>query len=124
MSRLLLAADDVWVHNDVLAAITDPGTAVDVVSDPKEVVERLQSGLYDLLIVDLQIGAMGGMAVTRAVKDAISRGEITSLAVLMLLDRRVDVFLARRAGAEGWVVKPFTAHELRRVIDSLVGAGV
>jgi AmiR/NasT family two-component response regulator len=31
----------------------------------------------------------------------------------MLLDREADGFLAKRAGADAWVVKPFQAHQLR-----------
>ena len=34
--------------------------------------------------------------------------------VLLLLDRWADVFLARRAGAEAWLIKPLDSFRLRR----------
>ena len=38
----------------------------------------------------------------------------------MLLDRRPDVFLARRSGAEGWLVKPLDPIRLRRATAALL----
>jgi DNA-binding NarL/FixJ family response regulator len=41
----------------------------------------------------------------------------------MLLDRRPDVFLAKRSGAEGWLVKPLDPLRLRRATAALLGGG-
>ena len=41
----------------------------------------------------------------------------------MLLDRRADVFLARRSGAEGWVVKPLDPIRLGRAVQTLLDGG-
>jgi hypothetical protein len=41
----------------------------------------------------------------------------------MLLDRAADMHLARRSGAEGWLVKPLDALRLRRAADALVAGG-
>ena len=41
----------------------------------------------------------------------------------MLLDRRPDVFLARRSGAEGWLVKPLDPIRLRRAVTALLDGG-
>jgi hypothetical protein len=38
----------------------------------------------------------------------------------MLLDRRPDVFLAKRSGAEGWVVKPLDPIRLRKATTALI----
>jgi len=43
--------------------------------------------------------------------------------VLMLLDRRADVHLARRSAADGWLVKPLDALRLRRAADAIVAGG-
>jgi hypothetical protein len=40
--------------------------------------------------------------------------------VLILLDRRPDVFLARRSGAEGWLVKPLDPIRLRKAAYELL----
>ncbi len=41
----------------------------------------------------------------------------------MLLDRRPDVHLARRSGAEGWLVKPLDPLRLRRAIREILDGG-
>ena len=43
--------------------------------------------------------------------------------VLLLLDRRADVLLARRSGAEGFVIKPLDPLRLRRAVDALLNGG-
>ena len=41
----------------------------------------------------------------------------------MLLDRVADLFLARRAGAEGWLIKPLDSLRLRRAATTIMGGG-
>ena len=59
---------------------------------------------------------MGGMAVSRALREAEFAGEIPATTVVLLLDRTADEFLAGRAAADAWVVKPFTPQQLRAAI--------
>ena len=77
---------------------------------------EVAESLPDLVVVDLQMGNMGGMAVCLELRLEASYGKLDHVPVLMLLDRRPDVFLARRSGAEGWVVKPLDPIRLRRAI--------
>lgn len=113
MATVIVVADDAWVENDVRAALTDPGTVISSVSDPRQAVAAAASARADLAVVDLQVGSMGGMAVVRALRSAMANEEIQHLRTMMLLDRSADRFLARRAGADVSVIKPFSAQELR-----------
>ena len=74
----------------------------------------------DLVVVDLQMGNMGGMAVCLELRLQESYDDLPHIPVLMLLDRRPDVHLARRSGAEGWLVKPLDPLRLRRAIRALI----
>jgi DNA-binding response OmpR family regulator len=121
MPSLLLVADAEWVRNDVKAAVTDPTTSVDAIDDPKAATERAAERHYDVIVVDMQVGSMGGMAITRLLHDAMATEAIERTPVVMLLDRKADEFLARRAGANAFLVKPFTSQELRSAL-SAVGA--
>jgi len=38
---------------------------------------------------------------------------------LMLLDRKADVHLARRSGANGWIIKPLDALRLQRAANAV-----
>lgn len=120
MSTILLVADTPWVRNDVEAAIVEPETRIEVVTDPRLAVNAAGRRTASAYLVDMQVGSMGGMAITRSLKEAAYSGSIPDRPVILLLDRSADEFLAKRAGADGWVVKPFTAQELRAVLASSV----
>ena len=114
MSDILVVADETWVLNDVRASLPGPRYTLHEVTDPREVVERMSELAPDAVIVDLQIGSMGGMAVTRAIRNGVSG---SAPPVILLLDRDADAFLAGRSGATAWVRKPFGARDLRTAID-------
>jgi two-component system response regulator MprA len=118
MATVLLIADDDWVRNDVEAALSGPRRAIRTVADPREAVQAAADAEPDAIVIDMQVGSMGGMAVVRACKDAIAAGLIGEAPLVLLLDRSADAFLADRSGADAWVTKPFTAQELRAVIPT------
>ncbi len=117
MPTVLLVADDDWVRNDVEAALSDPTTTVETTDDPRRVVHVAHDLDPDLYVIDMQIGSMGGMAVTRALKDAFGAEIVAERPIVLLLDRSADAFLGKRAGADEWVQKPFSAQDLRAARD-------
>ena len=123
MAHLLLVADDIWVKNDVAAAVTDPGTVLEYIDDPEDAADVLGAQRYDAAVVDMQVGSMGGMALTRLFKDAMAAGDVETTPIILLLDRDADVFLARRAGADAYMVKPFTSQQLRTALAAFDPAG-
>ena len=63
---------------------------------------------------------MGAMAVTMDLRLDHSDGRTPKVPVLMLLDRVADVHLARRSGAQGWLIKPLDSLRLRRAANAIV----
>lgn len=118
--KVLLVADDGWVINDVLTAVTDPGTTLETLAEPRRAAEVAESTRPDIIAVDLQVKNMGGMAIVRLLSDAMDLGRTPRVPVVLLLDRSADTFLARRSGADAFLVKPFTGQDLRETILQLV----
>lgn len=116
MPKVLVVADEAWVRNEVHATLTAPGFELLDHEDSATAAGTAVEEGVDALIVDLQVGSMGGMAVTRSVREATSDGETRGLPVVLLLDRTADGFLARRAGAAAWLTKPFTSHQLEAAL--------
>jgi DNA-binding NarL/FixJ family response regulator len=77
----------------------------------------------DLVITDMQVGNMGGMAICLDLHLEESGGRIPHVPVVILLDRRADVFLARRSASEGWLVKPLDAIRIRRAVRAVLDGG-
>jgi DNA-binding response OmpR family regulator len=82
------------------------------------VVEAAEKHPPEVVIIDMQVGSMGGMAVVRRLREAMAMGQIAPTRLVLLLDRSADRFLAHRAGADVGLLKPFTAQELRGAIYS------
>ena len=123
MPRVLLATDADWIHEDVDAAIAGDDIEVIRVTRGTDVLPAVQAGDPDLVVLDLQIGNMGGMAACMDLRLDESVGKLEHTPVLMLLDRDVDTFLARRAEADGWVIKPIDPIVLRRAALALLAGG-
>src|SRR5207302_7803201 len=117
---ILIASDADWVLNDVMAVVADSGTTLRTVRSGPEVATAVKHRRPDLVIADLQIGSMGGIAVTMDLRLEEGAGRIGHTAVLLLLDRRAGVFLARRSGADGWLIKPLDPIRLRRAVKALL----
>ena len=113
MTTVLLASDADWLIEEVRSALSDPGTEVTVGRAGADVRNAVASQSPELVILDLQIGNMGGMATCMDLQLEIGAGRITDVPILMLLDRSADVYLARQAGAQGWLVKPLDSFRLK-----------
>lgn len=114
MPLALVIADSTWAVNDVLSTLPNGDWEVALLDDPFQAGAWVAELGPDVVIIDLQIKNMGGMAVVRQIKADPAIEEHPRL--VLLLDREADGFLARRAGADAWVVKPFQAHELRQAL--------
>ena len=114
MAKVLLVSDSQWVKNDVKGALALGEWDLEELDDPRQAAQRTIATAVDVVVVDLQIGSMGGMAVVREIRATISEG--VRPRTVLLLDRTADRFLARRAGADAAVKKPFTAQELRAAL--------
>ena len=118
--HILLATDAQWVLDEVVAALGSPETSFTVCSNGRDVTAAVTARTPDLAVLDSQIGSMGGFAVTMDLRLDETGGRLPHIPVLMLLDRGADAQLAKRSGADAWLVKPLNALTLRRTAQSLV----
>ncbi len=119
----LIATDADEVFDEVDAALGDATTAVVRVHTGREVLPAVLEVEPDLVILDLQIGNMGGVAASLALRNEESADRIAPQNVLILLDRVADVFITRRGGADGWLVKPLNPLRLRRAATAVLDGG-
>lgn len=120
VANVLVASDLAPLRREIRNMIEGPDVTVLEATTGPETLAIARGGSIDLVIADLQIGAMGAMAITLDLRNEESYGAHAHVPVLMLLDRRPDVFLARRSGAEGFVVKPLDPIRVRRAVRSLL----
>lgn len=113
MKTILLATDADEVFDEVDAALADASTQIHRVRAGKQVRSAAGELGPDLVILDMQIGNMGGAATCLDLRLEEGAGRLDPQKVLLLLDRADDVFIARRSGADHWISKPLDALKLR-----------
>jgi CheY-like chemotaxis protein len=122
MTTILVAAEAKWVRDQVRSAFVSPGQEVVEVTRGQDVRAKVAELEPDLVVLDLQIGNMGGVAVAIDLRLEESGGRLPHAQILLLLDRRDDVFIARRADVDHTLVKPVDAGVLRRAAAPLLAA--
>ena len=122
MPTVLVASDAPWVRDKVKTALCGPGFEVIGVERGHDVRRVVADQAPDLVVVDLQIANMGGMAVALDLRLEESGGRLPHVPILILLDREADRFLARRSTADAMLVKPIDAGTLRRTVKTLLAA--
>jgi DNA-binding response OmpR family regulator len=120
---VLIATDADWIHAEVDAALADSATNVLRVRTGREVADAVRQQEPGLVVLDLQIGNMGGIATFLYVQQEAEVGRLPQVPVLLLLDRPADVPMARRVGVDGWLIKPLDAFRLRRAAKALREGG-
>ncbi len=117
---MLIATDADWIFADVDAALSDEETRVVRVRRGRDVSAAARQVEPDLIVLDLQIGNMGGIATALNLEQEFDAGTTPEAPILLLLDRPADVPLARRWGVDGWLVKPLDSFRLRRAARALL----
>jgi DNA-binding response OmpR family regulator len=119
---VLLATDADWIYDDVDAALAG---AYDVarVRAGNQVLGAVKQLDPEVVLLDLQIGNMGGVASSLNLRLDERDGRIGPRKILLLLDREADIFLARQSDADGWMIKPLDAFRLRRAVQQVLSTG-
>ena len=121
---VLIASDESWVREEVRSVLSGrEDVVVHEVSSGAEALAAVHHRPPHLVILDMQIGKMGGMATTLELRLDESAGRLPHVPVLLLLDRRADVFLARRSDAEGYLLKPLDPIRVRRAVTAVLDGG-
>lgn len=110
--RILLVED--LEHNRDLARamLTDFGHEVDVAENGAEAVEMVQTGAYDLVLMDIQMPVMDGLTATARIRDLDHpAADVPIIAMTAnVLPHQVKMF--GEAGMNGHAAKPFRKGEL------------
>lgn len=115
-ARVLLVEDDARIRQALGLALADEGCQIVEAVSGEEALARLDSTTVDLVLLDLMLPGMDGLAVCRSLR---SRGDLPIIIVTARSDT-IDVISGLEAGADDYVTKPLVASELAARIRALL----
>jgi len=114
--RILVIEDNRDIARLVQMHLRDASYRVDIVENGAEGLDRARSARYDLIILDLMLPKLDGMELCRRL-----RAEGSNIPILMLTAKtaEVDRVLGLEIGADDYLTKPFSIHELVARVNAL-----
>ncbi|WP_405808689.1 response regulator transcription factor [Streptomyces sp. NBC_00210] len=119
MARILIADDDVDIRDLVAFKLTQSGHEVIAVEDGMAALKAARSQPVDVALLDIRMPGMSGLDVCRELRAA---PETESLPVILITARSQegDVETGFAAGADDYIIKPFSPRELSSRVQAVL----
>jgi two-component system, OmpR family, response regulator MprA len=129
MARVLIVDDDPPLRRMLSRTLAAEGYEVTVAADGGAALAEAERTAPDVIVLDVAMPAVDGLAVARRLRD---KGDPTPILMLTARDAVADRVAGLEAGADDYLVKPFAVEELvarlralaRRTSDALAGVPV
>lgn len=115
--KILLIEDDKLLSESLQMLLTLKGFEVEAVYDGEDGAEYAETGVYDLLIMDVMMPKLNGYQVARQVR---TRRVTTPILMLTAKGETQDRIEGLNAGADYYLTKPFDNQELLACINALL----
>lgn len=108
-TRILVVEDESAIRELIRDSLSLIEIETDGVSDGLEALNRLRRQRYDLVILDVNIPKINGLALLSKIRD---EGSNIPVLVLSARSQRDDITQGLKVGADDYMVKPFGIEEL------------
>ena len=118
--RILVVEDDTVLAAALTRALSQAAYAVDLVEDGELANQTLASNTYDLVVLDIALPKVDGLAVLRRLRDRRSQ---TPVLILTARDTLEDRVAGLDLGADDYLTKPFDLPEFEARVRALIRRG-
>jgi two-component system OmpR family response regulator len=115
--RILIVEDDADTRDYLAKALRETGYTVEASASGKDGLVHALTGGFDALVLDRMLPDLDGLSLLKAVRAAGSRTPAILLTAMSAIDERVS---GLRAGADDYVVKPFSFAELAARLEAVL----
>ncbi|MCP9612584.1 response regulator transcription factor [Coprobacter tertius] len=121
MAKILLAEDEINIASFIERGLQEFGHEVTVVYDGDSCWDLLQNETFDLLVLDIIMPGMNGLDLCLQYRQ--KEGFLIPVIILTALGTTDDIVRGLDAGADDYLVKPFSFQELEARIKALLRRG-
>lgn len=122
MSKKILIVDDSPVVLAMLEdALTGMGYAVTAAGNGQAGLKQIEAGKFDLIITDLSMPVMDGIAFVKAAKQ-LPNCKFVPIVFLSSEEDEAKIAEAKKAGASTFLRKPFKENQLATILKVVLGA--
>jgi len=121
MRKILTVDDSTSMRQMVRATLQSAGYDVVEAADGQDALEFARTNAVDLVISDVNMPRMDGITLVSQLR-SLPAYRLTPLLLLTTESSQEKKLEGKRAGATGWIVKPFNPAQLLTTLDKLFGA--
>ena len=121
MAKILLVEDEVNIASFIERGLKEFGHTVSVANDGNSGWELIRQEVFDLLIIDIIMPGMNGLELCRLYRRQY--GYLVPVIMLTALGTTEDIVKGLDAGADDYLVKPFSFQELEARIKAILRRG-
>lgn len=118
--QILVIDDDDSIRRTLKLCLESAEYAVTLASSGEQGIALAKKQPPDLAIVDLRLGGMDGLAVTRALAQEAPGAQVIIMTAYATIDNAVE---AMRAGASDYLAKPFTPAAVKHIVARVLESG-
>lgn len=117
MKQILVIEDDLDIGDMLAINLRDEGFNVEIATDGTEGLNRLKTKAYDLLVLDLMLPGVDGLEICREVR---LMPHYLPIIIVSAKSAETQRILGLELGADDYLTKPFSVHELIARIRALL----
>jgi CheY-like chemotaxis protein len=119
-ARILVAEDNLVNQKVILRILQRGGYEVDVVANGAEAVDAIVTGVYDVILMDVQMPVMDGLQATRTIRSLPGLTRQPYIIALTAAATEVDRRACLSAGMNDFIAKPAQAKDLLDAVERAV----
>jgi DNA-binding response OmpR family regulator len=122
VAAILIVEDEESLLQTLRYNLVRAGYEVRLCTNGAQALDLVRANPPDLLLLDLMLPGLGGLEICRALRAEATRLSVSHLPILILTarDEEIDKVVGLEVGADDYLTKPFSMHELLARVKALL----
>ena len=120
MAHILIVEDELHILLLIQRKLESAGYTVSTSTNGDEALRMALENKYDLLLLDVMLPGVEGLEICREVKTTLG-ADAPPVILMSARGQQIDVEAGRKAGADDYVIKPFSPRQLLEHVEAIFG---